>query len=536
MVARKILSLGMLFGIIFFMTFVSSFSCDLKTTPDSAKSVVMALASDTNSHGEVRDGGGNYNYFISCDFEGTDKCYGDNALFSLSSPTNAHAELLGEGNYDTDVCFGALDCRVGPDIVCEEYEFNVVSFSDSTNAHLGAFEDYSYKVCCEWENNAYWADADDKFTVKTQAAVGDRVALVLNNSGIDIGQNVYDNFVIKERDTFFDDIIRDDDSITGNAVLLGGELSFLSGEWEITLDDFYAGDDSEEFYFVANGVESANSLEVVSRDESIAFCDEFEEENLCSSCSNHIDCAAAYNSANELSENTFGVGCGDILLDDANYKTNCFCQWNVNEGSCNAGVSYLSVESLTVQPHCKNNVIDEDEDGIDCGGDDCGICLNISGILQAVPHCKNSEKDYFGVDNLSNEDGIDCGGDDCGRCDYARTFPKIGSCQYVSLGEDDCSDGFLTLKWNGVWDWGANNGFPTTDNDFSDDPLDYVNDSGNYFYDPLRMSENCNSGNSVIACPAEVELPFFGFFGFMSACVLIALIYLSLIFKNTKAL
>lgn len=531
MVNRKLLLSGIFFSILILsIGNIIAFSCSLTqtcTTTNPGEGVLMSLSEEDNAHGEVRDGGGNYPWKICCDFEGTKKCDGKNGVLSLSESTNGHAEILGTGNYINDVCFGAVECRSGSDITCLDDEFGVVSLSDVTNAHLGAFDKYSQKVCCKWTANAYFADPDDYNVKKSVVSIGDRVALVLNNSGLTLG--AYQGFEVFEHDSNFDDEIlaQDNDRIVGD-VFSSGSNSILLGVWEVTAEDYDAGKDlllessPDEFYFVVNGVTSSY-LNIVARDEGASFCADFTSENLCSSCSNHVDCTAAYNSADDISKETFSVGCGEALLDDANYKTNCFCEWDSTSDSCGAGVSYISANSKTIQPHCKNDVQDEDEVGIDCEGADCGVCVD----GEAVAHCKNNVQD-------EDEAGLDCGGTECGDCSYTASFPKIGSCSYISQGEDDCDDNFLEYTWEGDWNWGVNNGFPSTEQEFSNDPTDYVEENGLFYYDPLGMSQNCQGGTNVIPCPAQVQLPFFGFLGIIFSLIFISLIYVYLIFKNKK--
>jgi hypothetical protein len=538
MVIKKFLVFGIFFALsIFLINNSLALSCSLKQTCDvfdtPGRNVVVSLSSQSNAHGALRAEGGNYPYKICCDFEGTDKCTGENGILSLSAITNAHAQTLDSGNYETDLCFGDLKCRSGSDIVsCLEDEFQVVSFSDVTNAHLGSFETYAQKVCCKWTANAYFADPSDLSLEKNVVGIGDRVALVLNNSGLDAGTGVYSDFQIFENDEGLniDDTIALEQIFFGDVTSSGGK-TILSGIWEITQNEYDDGKDCilgigdcepDEFYFVANGITSSY-LKIISRDEGASFCEEFKDEEVCNSCSNHVDCTAAYNSANDISKEMFSVGCGETLLDDANYATNCFCGWDAVEESCAGGVSYVSANSKTIQPHCKNDVQDEDETGVDCGGVDCGICVD--GV--AVAHCKNDLED-------ENEEGVDCGLPDCGPCSYSIPYPKIGSCKYISQGDDDCSDGFLQYSWLGEWSWGLGNGFISTEQVFSNDPTDFVEADGLFYYDPLRTSLNCQGGSTTIPCPSQVQLPFFGFFGIVFSLVLISLIYLYLIFKNEK--
>lgn len=121
-------------------------------------------------------------------------------------------------------------------------------------------------------------------------------------------------------------------------------------------------------------------------------------------------------------------------------------------------------------------------------------------------------------------------------------YPKPGLCNYINQGEDDCADNFLDYIWTVSWDWGEGNDFSLSEvenNDFSsniNDYEEYLDDEGNtvYSYDPLHLFENCVGGQNVIPCPAQIQLPFFGFFGFIFSLVLVALIYTSLIFRRQK--
>ena len=546
MVNKQLLIVGICFVFSFaIIGNVFALSCSLETTcttPTPGEGVVMALSSSSNAHGEVRTGNGNYGEKVCCEFEGTDTCRGGNNVLKLSSITNAHSETLESGgSYAEDVCFGGLNCLSTTEADCSStdgFDLQMLSIYDATNAHLAEFSDdvYGTKICCKWETNAYWADADDINEVITLAAVGDRVVLVLNNSGVDPGN--YDNVGIYENDGVLnpDDDIRPRSGalISGEVVLNGNDKSIFSGEWEITQDDYDAGKDlliegsPDEFYFIANGIRSPY-LNIISRDEGVAFCEDFTDDSTCISCSNSLDCPSAYNSANDISKDNFGVGCGEILPDDENYETNCFCQWNSVDSKCDGGVSYVSILDKTVAPHCKNDAQDSDlgETGIDCGGYDCGNCDPVTG--NAYLHCKDDISNY-------DETGLDCGdpNDDCGPCDYKISFPKVGSCTYVSQGEDDCADNFLEYTWTGNWAWGTNNGFSSTDNTFSNNVDDYIQANGLWYYDPMQMSVNCVGGTNVIPCPAAIQLPFFGFFGILSSLILISIIYGFLIFGKKK--
>ena len=107
-----------------------------------------------------------------------------------------------------------------------------------------------------------------------------------------------------------------------------------------------------------------------------------------------------------------------------------------------------------VFPNCGDNLVNEDETDVDCGGQICTPCntgkrcaiardcrsmMCVAGVC-AAPSCSD------GIANGSESD-VDCGGPDCPRCadgrgcagdnDCASSVCTGGACQPPS-----CSDGF----------------------------------------------------------------------------------------------
>ncbi len=632
---------GIFFALLILFTgSVFSFECFVSdtcpSTPNPGENVLMKLSSFANAHGELRDSTSSppYNYKVCCDFDGTADCDGGNKILSLSSDTNAHAEVDGTNGYNDNVCFGDVQCIYGTEDDCTSggYDLEIVSLVDTTNSHLAEFDtaNYGTKVCCKWNvdvSKVYFADAASGIK-KTYAAVGDTIKLIFESSGLSTGS--YDGVEIFEHDTIADDNIRTGaDALTGS-VDVNRKLSVL---WSIRSGDYSAGgsEGDSQYYFIANGVQSSDYLTIIERDDTAYFCSDFTDEVTCNSCSNQDDCAVAGDSGDSISQDIFEVDCGETLSYDSNYKSICYCEWG--ESSCDVNVGYVPIGGEGSASHCDNGVKDADEMGTDCGGTDCGKCvtdsdgdgldddyedligtdktkadtdgdgfsdgeevakgtdpLSASSHPQAtaddsdgdgladsdencaidtdgdgknncqdadsdndgfsdgeeiargtnpldanshpeagqtsVAHCKNNQKD-------EDEEGIDCGGDDCGICFEITNFPSVGFCNYISQNDDDCSDGYLEYSWIGEWSWAEDNNFSTWDNDFSGDFSDYVQgDDGLWHYDPVGMSINCNSGKTTFPCPAQVQLPFFGFYGIIMSLVMISLIYLYSIFKR----
>lgn len=169
---KKSLMFVFLFMFLFSITFISAASCII-TTPDdcdSADNMVMGVYSSTNTHGLIE---GTTFLVLCCDFAGIHTCNGNNKVIGLSDTTNAHAETPEFDNYITDVCFGNLSCIGTTDPATEitSYPLAIMSLSGETNAHIGAYADYTYKILCVDPSsiepptaNGYWAGYDNYLT------------------------------------------------------------------------------------------------------------------------------------------------------------------------------------------------------------------------------------------------------------------------------------------------------------------------------------------------------------------------------------
>jgi hypothetical protein len=474
------------------------------------------IFSEVHRHGELW-GEGNYDEKVCCNFEGTHsyRPLMGNVIFKLSSDTNGHGEIPTEKNYNYNVSFGGLDCRGVGDRqsagACESDEMTIVSLHDKTNAHVGVSDEYSVKICCKWETDLYWTNlANEKID---STSVGSTVKLIFNNSGLPTGS--YD-FEIKESDGL---INPDDDikTLTGTVLDNTGKLI---ADWTVTENDYKNAQDGildsypDEFYFSANTKDGTdNYLEVVFIDPG-HFCFDLNEKS-CNAC-NDYSCEAASYTVNEETFipdfDTWGdIRCGSSLGE--NQFMNCFCWWNSTKDECESGFASFSPDS-TATPHCKNDVQDAGETGVDCGGDECGRCEN----GMAVPHCKNDTQDF-------DEEGVDCGGNDCGPCIDEAFYPKSGTCSYSYISEDDCEDNFIESSWEVTWIWG-HEGYTSLEDRPTEDIEDYVLENGFYYYDPMNFSGRCVGGSNVIPCPAEIKLPFFGFFNVVMVFILITLVYI----------
>jgi hypothetical protein len=168
-----------------------------------------------------------------------------------------------------------------------------------------------------------------------------------------------------------------------------------------------------------------------------------------------------------------------------------------------------------------NGVPDGAYSGIDPDGD-----IDEDGILNI------NDPDMDG-DGINNGDDPDFDGDGTAEQFGVQTeiptgISKVGTCNYLESTGDDCGDGILEYSWTAAWEWNELNNF-----DSNPDGNDYVQDGGKWHYDPNRKNELCIDGSESIQCPAQLELPFFGFYNLIIIILVITIIY---IYRNRENL
>jgi hypothetical protein len=160
--------------------------------------IIMGLAASTNSHGQLNGQTPAYGYVLCCGFGiGSTTCTGTNKIIGLSSSTIAHAESPSSHVYDVlspvnNICYGDLSCSATTASSCPtDHPLGILSLSSTTNAHIGAFADYSTKICCSGTLNypcaltsAYWSvDGVNPITSASSSVVnGQTVYLIVKGS------------------------------------------------------------------------------------------------------------------------------------------------------------------------------------------------------------------------------------------------------------------------------------------------------------------------------------------------------------------
>ena len=224
---KKVVVAKFLLLTILLIGFTSAATCSIQSSCN-IDNRVMRMYAPTNSHGALYNQG-DYNYFLCCDFTGTHTKNGNNKLIGLDSPTNAHAQIPELSNYGSPVYFGDLTCASNIGSCPSGHSIPMLSLPANTNAHIGGFNDYAQKICCEL--NCIFTSASWN---QSSAVEGDRVQMIIQGTNCN-GKSV--SFEIYEDDLIGDDLIT---TITG---------TFDRDTWVTQwVDDGLLGGDPE-YYF-----------------------------------------------------------------------------------------------------------------------------------------------------------------------------------------------------------------------------------------------------------------------------------------------
>ncbi|MFH1326958.1 MAG: hypothetical protein ABIH59_02425 [archaeon] len=344
-----------------------------------------------------------------------------------------------------------------------------------------------------------------------------------------------------------------------------------------------------EYYFIAEiitlgkSMSSKNSgpyklLEVFESNlncDEIFICDQYLNEI---SCNNNLcDKDGEIITESSLQRNGQDCGIDECVGATEKWFTNCHCFWD--NGACELRSYEMGCEGPDL---CGNGLRDAGEvcdssssvsplDGwtcellgysggdlecrADCQGFDESVCIGWDpsncggGVVDfGKETCDENNFTRLGggtwiCNNFDEYDEgnigctIDCTLDFSDCTSSLVPYPNIGYCDYGQGEVDDCdgdTPGLYISYWSGEYIWGIGN-------DYGDDlncgdwgasvcVLDEV-----YHYDPAGSGASCEAGGeTVVECPAEIRLSFFGFYNFIISLITISLVYIILILKRKK--
>ena len=106
-----------------------------------------------------------------------------------------------------------------------------------------------------------------------------------------------------------------------------------------------------------------------------------------------------------------------------------------------------------------------------------------------------------------------------------------------NLGSED--DGFLSYSWGATPNWPEENSYDTEAlclEKTGTNPGDCIKHpdtpTGKWRYDPMLDSADCVDGEKIIICPAQVQLPFFGFVNVLAVLTILIFMYGYLIIRK----
>ena len=448
-----------------------------------------------------------YPFVLCCDVDpGSRACTGEpqtdpqdssTQILTLSSNTNAHAEMAYANIYDLDVCHPFFECISRPDgASCGTFtEILSLSGTSTSNSHIGAPTDYPNKICCDVNylgeslcqdgapDGDYWGPGPPDFGTEE----------------CDSGEHCTD---LCACETFYISV--------GDGSCEWDGAAGLHSYWSDTYDgalNLGTKDEIPNLY--------------VGRDTIYMSL---------------IDYPGTWSTGDiitlEVWENDFDFGTG--LGDDAIRVGLESLEAIVIDGSIGLAIGNWTVTQLDLDK-TKNDYEEfyfkafDDTSGYEdpfekssplkltsvttiiCSA--VGLCMDYRNELD----CENDACVVGPFSVNLNSPTIDCTDPNviC-TCNWNSTAGSCGAmwgnedgiCQYTEDTSDDCADMFLKYIMTATWTGGG-------------EP-------------PAEQPPECADGENVIPCPAKVQLSFFNIYKVVAVVIILVIIYLALNLRKNK--
>lgn len=426
-------------------------------------------------------------------------------VMGLSSNANAHGELASQGTYSHVLC---CDFGIG-DTTCMGNN-KIIGLSSETNAHAEIPENSNYggayDVCYAGLNCVSGAICPGDYPIEMLSLSEDINAHIGEFADYPI------KICCKIDETFSSAYWADETGPTSDIIVEAGTTkvflvlfnSGLDSGTEISFE-IYEDDDlmDDEIKTITGIVDSEGNIEV----EWIITQEDLEKGTKNGVFTEDYNDMVFYFKVNEKTSNDLGITVREIsdCIDKGicmDYKTKEACE----EDSCAIASENIKINNL----------------GVICGEE----------VYNSLTQCYENTTCFCSWNDVEG-----CGPNykiEVSRCDVGgpSTPLTIGSCSYTEDTTDDCEDGFLSYSWIGNWTWGNTIYADPGNEDYLENPV------GEWHYDPkdgvgVRMYEKCVKGETMIPCPAQIQLPFFGVYSLVIAVAIIVLVYI-LISKKKK--
>ena len=215
-------------------------------------------------------------------------------------------------------------------------------------------------------------------------------------------------------------------------------------------------------------------------------------------------------------------------------------EW-IDDGFAQGNLEYVFKASLVSASYVE---IDDSGELKVLPGDGSIDCSNVTSCSNYLTFggCVSDSCDVVEGSVESNNPLVDCSAGDV-RCECSWVSDScepaytsiaggyiVGTCSYKESTSDDCEDSFLSYSWTKTWTWGHEGWV-----DWNDGPSvsveDYELDSGKYYYDPDEKFDDCVDGNTLVECPASIQLGFFNSWNLIVAVIVLIGVYY---FRNKK--
>jgi hypothetical protein len=578
--------------------YTTNYSCNIVPSANCNSSVngniIIGLSASSNAHAEFPYQ--SYPYALCCYFgAGNTTCsslmnsvYGSpvpkNEILRLTASTNAHSESPAPPvNYPVPVCYWAdsnhpLECVSTTSGCDSNYFIPMVNLSNYTNAHIGTGAGFNTEICCKLAGLLY-----GQLNCKLNSATWTYSSAM---QGVQVGLNVTGTNCAGATINF-----NITDSNGNKASNFPGDVSFpISGGNSISATwtaEYHTGQPNNYKFKATSALSNSvlfsgspnatlsTSQQPVGFCNAINTCGDYVNQTTCSSDSSLCNVA---NNVPTCSQN------GGVCKDPKAYSYGC--GWNTTSNLCNfinvyqangvikCGNGYTLCTNQTTSSNycypgntCPNSEIPLSngngvcDAGEGCSSNDCqngnpvdncglnndgslcqaGACykansnpVNITQCSNGYTLCYNQPKGLTycypndvcptgdsapinscasaNTTNGNNGNPSSCLGDSvCAKTNgingyCASPTASVGKCVYSFINTGDtCADGFLTYKWTATWTGNGN------------------------------KPANCNNGQSVIECPAQIPLPLFTALNAIIAIAAIILIYVIIVLvKRSK--
>ncbi len=474
--------------------------------------ILMGLTSSTNAHAQVVEQTPEYGYVLCCALgTGVRTCDETNKIIGLSSTTNAHAEKPSLTTYTIPVCYEDFECK-GSISACgtgdvASYPTGILSLTAETNAHIGNSTDYPIKICCKSSLLPYSCSISSASWSVENAISGQRVRLDVTGAGSKCdGESIA--FKVSEYD-----FGGTDSPVTTNPINVAFDGNKATGIWYAEWqDDGVLGGDPK-YYFNVSRVKN-KGISLISSDPKLSVT----ETNLVKICSTVSTCIDYSSQVQCESDAGLCRVAGSSNLPEVDCNADnivCGCSWDTTTNQCGFGYNEIDPNdcgnptdgckygctlcNTTTTPSttycglgstCEGGIIAEQINGsCDPGIDGCGSV-----------DCNNGDKDTCAA-------GLYCLTDKCSSVEGPPL--SLGNCKISQSIEKDCDVepvGYKIITWTGIWSLPSGFG-PAYDRCIA-------------------------GGRTTIPCPAQIQLPFFDYYELILTVIVIALIYVSLIFRR----